>query len=152
MAQAIPILVLQSQPRRTTGLQSQEDPGPAVRIEEAQGSLVLLIDGQYDLRVLRTLMAELKDCSVMRIGSDGKERSWKSSLINEHDASCPDFLGSLGKLGATHRDQDRSQHDQATEPLHVAIGPSQVKALSLKAFHAVGQFVRQELLHGDLRA
>jgi hypothetical protein len=30
-----PSLVLQSQPRRTIGLQSQEDPGPAVRIEEA---------------------------------------------------------------------------------------------------------------------
>ena len=48
-------------------------------------------------------MAELKDYSVMRVGSDGKERSWKPSLINEHDASCPDFLGSLGKLGATQR-------------------------------------------------
>jgi hypothetical protein len=123
-----------------------------VRIEQAQGDLVILIDREDHLRVLRTLVAELQDCSVIGVRSDGKERSWEPSPINEHDASCPDFLGSLGKLSATQRHQDRNNHGQATPLLHVAMSPSQVKALSLKASHAVSQLFGQELLHGDLRS
>ena len=75
LEQAVAILVLQSETGRSVGLQSQENPGPLLGIEQAQGDLVGPVHGQNDLRVLRSLVAELKNGSSVRPWSGGKERT-----------------------------------------------------------------------------